>query len=309
MDHVEPLPPSGLQAELVSGTQRAWVTEVGGGLRSYEMNGRSVVDGYGVLEMASGGQGQVLVPWPNRIGDGRYTFHGVEYQLPLSEPGKHNASHGLVRWSNWRLDQPGPARVQASYLLHPQPGYPFSLRIEIDYQLSETGLRVLVATTNVGDRAAPYGFGQHPYLTVGTDLVDDARLQVPAGAVVPTDARGLPTGDVLSVSGTDLDFRLLRPIGPAVLDTCYTDLQRDANGVTSAVLADPTGHALTVWADHTVHYLMIFTGDTLAQARRRRSLAIEPMTCPPDAFRTGVGLLVLEPGQQQETTWGITPNG
>ncbi len=306
MGQFGPLPPSGMQVEIVYGAQRAWVTEVGAGLRSYEIDGRSVIDGYGATEMASGGRGQLLVPWPNRIGDGRYQFDRAEYQLPLSEPSKHNASHGLVRWSNWVLEQPGPDRVQASYLLHPQPGYPFSLRIETEYRLSDTGLRVRVAATNVGDRAAPYGFGQHPYVTVGTDLVDDAVLQVPADAVVPTDTRGLPTGGPLAISGTDLDFRRPRVIGPAVLDTCYTQLHSDADGVTSVVLANPTGNSVTVWGDDTVKYLMVFSGDTLAPDRRRRSLAIEPMTCPPDAFRSGAGLIVLEPGQTASTTWGIT---
>jgi len=308
IDQVGPLPPSGRQVELVSGGQRVWVTEVGAGLRSYEVDGRNVIDGYGVAEMASGGLGQVLLPWPNRIGDGCYRFQGVEYQLPLSEPGKHNASHGLLRWSNWELEQLAPDRVQARYLLHPQPGYPFVLRVEIEYQLSETGLRVEVATTNVGDRAAPYGFGQHPYVSVGTDQVDDAVLQIPGGAVIPTDTRGLPTGGPVAVGGTDLDFRHPRLIGPAILDTCYTDLQADADGVTSVVFANPAGGAVTVWGDRTVKYLMVFSGDTLAPDRRRRSLAIEPMTCPPDAFRSGDGLLVLEPGQTTVTTWGMTLN-
>jgi aldose 1-epimerase len=307
-DEIEARVPSGRQVEIVHGAQRAWVTEVGAGLRSYEIDGREVVDGYGVTEMASGGRGQVLLPWPNRIGDGRYRFQGVDYQLPLSEPAKLNASHGLLRWSNWMLEQPGHDRVHARYLLHPQPGYPFSLRVEIDYQLSETGLRVHVATTNVGDRAAPYGFGQHPYVTVGTDLVDAAVLQVPGGAVIPTDTRGLPTGGPLAVGGTDLDFLRPRLIGPAILDTCYTDLRRGAGGVTSVVLANPDGDTVTVWGDRTVNYVMVFTGDTLAPQRRRRGLAIEPMTCPPDAFRSGVGLLVLEPGQHAATTWGITRN-
>jgi len=308
-DTLEPVPPSGMQVEITYGPQRAWVTEVGAGLRSYEVDGRRVVDGYRVEEMASGGQGQILMPWPNRIGDGRYRFQGGEHQLPLSEPSKHNASHGLVRWTNWVLEQPGPDRVEASYFLHPQPGYPFSLRLEVEYRLSETGLAVHVATTNVGDRAAPYGFGQHPYVTVGTDLVDEAILQVPAGAAIPTDKRGLPTAGPVAIAGTELDFGRPRMIGPAVLDTCYTDLQRDARGVISAMLAQPNGDtAVTVWGDRTVNYLMVFTGDTLAPDSRRRSLAIEPMTCPPDAFRTGLGLIVLQPGEEATTTWGITPN-
>lgn len=304
------LPPSGVQVELVYGTQRVWVTEVGAGLRSYDAGGRNVVDGYGVGEMASGGRGQLLVPWPNRIGDGRYQFQGAECQLPLTEPTRRNAIHGLVRWSNWVLQQPSPDRVDARFDLHPQPGYPFSLRLSVAYQLDEGGLRVHIVATNVGDRPAPYGAGQHPYVTVGTDLVDDAVLQVPAGAVIPTDERGLPSGDPVAVGGTELDFRRPRVIGPTLLDTCYADLEHDANGVMSVVLAHPDGdNSVTVWGDPSVNYVMIFTGDGLPPERRRRSLAIEPMTCPPDAFGTGTALTVLEPGQAAAFTWGIRPNG
>ncbi len=229
-----------MQVEIVYGAQRAWVTEVGGGLRSYDVDGRRVVDGYAVTEMASAGRGQLLVPWPNRVGDGRYRFQGAECQLPLTEPSNHNAIHGLARWSNWVLHQPGPNLVEARFILHPQPGYPYSLRLEVEYRLDEAGLRVHVAATNVGDRPAPYGAGQHPYVTVGTDLVDDALLRVPAKAVVPTDERGLPTGGPVAIAGTELDFRRPRMIGPLILDTCYADLQHDANGVTAVVLA-PSG--------------------------------------------------------------------
>jgi aldose 1-epimerase len=291
---------------MVFGSQRAVITGLGASLRTYEVDGWPVVDGYAVDEMASGGRGQLLIPWPNRIGDGRYQFRGADYQLALSEPSKHNASHGLVRWSPWALEQPGRDRVVGRHHLYPQPGYPFSLELEVDYQLSDAGLRVQLAATNAGPTPAPYGAGHHPYLSVGTAVIDDTVLQLPAATVIPTDDRGLPRGAPVPVAGTEVDFRHPRRIGSTVLDVCYGDLERDNDGVVQVVLSHPSQpRTVTVWGDSTIAHFMVFSGDTLAPDRRRRSLAVEPMTCPPDAFRSGTGVVALEPGQQATTCWGI----
>ncbi|HWC40203.1 MAG TPA: aldose 1-epimerase family protein [Acidimicrobiales bacterium] len=300
--------PSGQQIELVSGSQRAAITEVGAGLRSYTIEGADVLDGYGEHQMSSGGRGQLLIPWPNRIRDGRYEFGGTEHQTPLSEPEHGNAIHGLVRWANWRLDQHGPDNVTATYVLHPQVGYPFTLGLEVVYSLSASGLRVVMAATNLGSEPLPYGAGQHPYFTVGTDRVDEAVLSVPAESVLEADERGIPTGRTLPVAGTERDYRQPRSIGSAVVDTCYADIARDADA-TARVILERSGRSprLTVWMDASFGYIMVFTGDTLEPARRRRGLAVEPMTCAPDAFRSGDGLQILEPGQQTTSAWGVTP--
>ncbi len=300
--------PSGRQIELASGSQRAVVTEVGAGLRTYTVDGIDVLDGYAADEMCSGGRGQLLLPWPNRIRDGRYRFAGTDQQTPLSEPEHGNAIHGLVRWTSWELDQRGRDNVVASHVLHPQTGYPFTLGLETEYALSDDGLRVAVAATNLGPESLPYGAGQHPYFRVDTDLVDAAVLRVPATAVLEADDRGIPTGRTLTVTGTDRDYREARPIGPAVVDACYADVERDAAGVARVVLEHPGGSPkVTVWMDAVFGFVMVFTGDTLEPARRRRGVAIEPMTCAPDAFRSGLGLQVLEPGQRSTAVWGVTP--
>jgi aldose 1-epimerase len=300
--------PSGRQVELVSGAQRAVVTEVGAGLRTYTVDGVDVLVGYAEHEMCSGGRGQLLVPWPNRIRDGRYRFGGADHQTPLSEPEHCNAIHGLVRWANWELDQHGRDRVIATHVLHPQVGYPFALGLEVAYTLSGTGLGVAVTATNLGSEPLPYGLGQHPYFTVSTELVDTAVLLVPATSVLEADARGIPTGRRVAVSGTEWDYREPRPIGTTVLDTCYADLERDGDGVVRVAVAHPGGSpTITVWMDASFGFVMVFSGDTLEAARGRRGVAIEPMTCAPDAFRSGLGLQVLEPGHRSTAAWGVTP--
>src|SRR5499433_4206124 len=176
--------PSGEQIEIVAGDQHAVVVEVGGGLRSYTAGGRELVDGYGAHEMSSSGRGQVLIPWPNRLQDGIYEFDGRDHQLPLNEPERHNAIHGLVRWAAWRAVARQPHRVLMEHILHPQPGYPFSLRLGIEYTLSASGLRVRTTATNVGAVACPYGSGAHPYLTLGTTTIDRLILRVPARSIL-----------------------------------------------------------------------------------------------------------------------------
>lgn len=295
--------PSGEQYWLETDDQEASVVEVGGGLRTYTAAGVDVLDGYGVDEMAAGGRGQNLIPWPNRIEDGKYSFAGADLQLALTEPGRHNASHGLVRWANWTATANEGDRVVMELTLHPQPGYPFTLGLAVEYRLGAGGLSVSTTATNLGDRPCPYGAGAHPYLTVGTDLVDDAVLLVPAETRLEADDRGIPTGAV-AVDATPYDFREARPIGDLVVDSAYTDLTGN-----EAVLAAPDGQRrVTLWWDASYRWVMVFTGDTLEPGRRRRSLAIEPMTCAPNAFVTGDGLRVLEPEESWTTVWGIAPD-
>jgi aldose 1-epimerase len=298
--------PSGEQIEIRAGDQRAVVVEVGAGLRSYSVGDREVVDGYGPDEMATAGRGQVLMPWPNRIEDGAYEFNGGRHQLPLTEPEARNAIHGLVRWVAWSAVGRDDSRVVLAHTLHPQPGYPFSLGLRVEYALSEEGLRVTSTATNVGERPCPYGAGQHPYVRLGADGVDDLVLRAPGRTVLHADDRGLPAG-AEPVEGTEYDFRQPRAIGGTKLDNAFTDLERDADGRARVELRRPDGDdALSVWLDERYPYLQLFTGDPLPSVGRR-SLAVEPMTCAPNAFRTGEGVIVLEPGASTTASWGIQP--
>jgi aldose 1-epimerase len=296
--------PSGEQIQIHAGDQRVVVVEVGAGVRTYTVGEQDVLDGYDEHEMASAGRGQVLIPWPNRLQDGAYKFDGEHYQLALTEPTAHNAIHGLVRWVPWAVVARAEDRVLLGYELHPQPGYPFPLELRIEYSLSEAGLRVTTTATNVGRRACPYGSGMHPYLTLGTPTVDSIVLQAPGRTVLHFDERGLPL-DAGPVEGTEYDFREPRAIGATKLDNAYTNLERGTDGRARVELRRPDGEvAVSLWLDDTYPYLQLFTGDPLPSVNRR-SIAVEPMTCAPNAFRTTEGLLVLEPGASTTSTWGI----
>ncbi len=301
-----PVAPSGEQIEIAHGQQRAVVVEVGGGLRSYVAHGRDLLDGYDVDEMSPSGRGQVLIPWPNRIEDGSYEFDRRRHQLPLSDPEEQDAIHGLVRWAAWNVAEREASRVVMEHVLHPQPGYPFSLRLRIEYALGGQGLRVRTTATNLGRSACPYGSGAHPYLTVGTPTVDPVLLRIPAATVLRSDERGIPV-DRLPVAGTPFDFLRGRAIDATRLDHAFTDFTRGDDGFARIELSAPhDGAAITLWLDESYRYVMLFTGDKLSDVSRR-SLAVEPMTCPPNAFRSGEGLIRLEPGASTTGEWGITP--
>ena len=296
----------GEQLELALGDQRAVVTEVGAGLRSYSAGGRDLLDGDAADAMVTSGRGQVLLPWPNRIDDGAYEFGGRRHQLALTEPTARNAIHGLVRWVAWTVAERDQGRLLMTHALHAQPGYPFTLALALEYVLTDDGLRVRTTATNAGTAPCPFGAGAHPYLTLGTPTVDPLVLSVPAGTVLVSDDRGIPTGSG-PVEGTERDFRTAKPIGETVLDHAFTDLARDDDGLARVHLHEPeSGAELTLWVDEAYGYLMVFTGNPLPDVNRR-SLAVEPMTCPPNAFRTGEAVIRLEPGDSFTGTWGLTP--
>ena len=299
---------SGTQWTIEADGHRATVVEVGGVLRGYSVGDREVVDGFGPDEISPASAGQILAPWPNRIRDGHYTFEGTAYQLALTEPPRHNAIHGLTNWSRWRLAEQAPGSVTLEFDLPPQIGYPWPLTLRTRWTVSADGLRSDQEVTNTGDSNAPWGFSVHPYVQLPGVPVDDTLLRVPGRSKILADQRLLPIGAV-RVSGTEFDYTEPRRVADAVLDTTWGDLVRDADGGSSVTIAAPDGsRAVTVWGDENFHWWQVFTGDTLTGERFRRSFAIEPMTCPPDAFRSGRDLIVLEPGRTWRASWGIRPS-
>ena len=299
------MPPSGEQVELVRGTSRAVVVEVGGGLRSYDVDGLAVLDGYEEADAITAARGQPLIPWPNRLHGGRYTWDGVEHEVPLDEPALGNALHGLTRFRAWRPVDRSADAVTMALRLHPSPPYPFCLDLSASYALDGDGLVVEHTATNVGADAAPYALGTHPYVTVG-ELLDDALLTLPADRWLPTDEDQIPTGSA-SVEGSAYDFREARTIGPLQIDYAFTGLRRDPDG-RARLRLQGRERAVEVWVDEGFDWLEIFTGDIVPEPeRRRRGLGVEPMTAPPNAFVTGEGLLRLEPGATVRHRWGVRP--
>ncbi|MEP7089495.1 MAG: aldose 1-epimerase family protein, partial [Nocardioidaceae bacterium] len=267
--------PSGEQHEIAGGGYRAVVTECGASLRILEYDGRPLVLGWDEDGQSASGRGQLLAPWPNRIRDGRYTFAGADLQLPLSEPSRHNATHGLVRWTSWSVEERTDHSVSLVYRLMSQTGYPWTLDLHVLYDLSADGLTVTFTATNLGDSPAPYAYGAHPYLTTGSGPVDGWELTLPVATRLLVDDRLIPTGRD-DVRDTDLDFRVARPIRSTRLDTAFTDVVRGADGRAEVVLRDARSDVgVRLWMDQAYSWLQVFTGDELP-VHAREALAGEP---------------------------------
>lgn len=310
-----PTPRSGRQITLRLGDQEATVTAVGAKLRRYAVGGRDVITPFPEDDVAPAGHGAVLAPWPNRIRDGRYAWDGVEHQLDISEPERGTALHGLAMWVRWDEVDPaglddehrGGSAVTLEHRTAPSGGYPFDLLLRVTYRLTTTapgGLRVEATATNLGQDAAPYGIGFHPWLSPGGADLDECTLRVDAATHVTVDDRLLPTGTE-PVSGP-FDLREERSARGVDLDDGFLDPVRDDHGLSWIRLTGPDGRTAAVWMDGSMDAWQVCTGDHLSVADYRRTgVAAEPMTCVADAFRTEHLLVRLEPGASHEVSWGL----
>ena len=299
-------PPSGHQHVIVHGSARAEITQAGATLRRYTVGRHDVIDGFGRDERATDGRGQILAPWPNRITDGRYSYRGQTCQAPLNEPDRHDAIHGLARWLDWHEIARSDDSTTLACTIRPQPGYEWQLELQVAYTLGADGLAVTLQARNVDTDTAPFGAGFHPYLRVGADPVDGLDLHLPARAHLDPE-----TATMVPVAGSAWDFTDARRIDSVQLDTAYGELVRGEDGMAQARLSDPgTGRSVELWVDEGYHYLMAYTADQVGRPdRRRRAVAVEPMTCPPEAFRSGVDVIDLDPGATWTGTWGVRFDG
>lgn len=300
-----PAPPSGAQYVIEHGEHQATITQVGATLRSFRVGRHEALDGFDEHERSADGRGQVLAPWPNRIAEGRYRYGGRECQAPLNEPSRQDAIHGLVRWLEWTPAHRDASAVSLTCALRPQPGYEWQLELAMHYRVDDAGLTVRLDAVNSGPERAPFGAGFHPYLSAGNGSIEHWELDVPASHYLDmSDPDRIPPA--LPVAG-ERDFTAPRRIDGTRLDTAFGGLIRGADGRAVATLRDPrTARTVQLWVDESFGYLMVYTADDVgAPARRRTAVAIEPMSCPPDAFRSGASLVELDPGESWTGQWGL----
>lgn len=300
---ITPLP-SGTQHHLHHGDQEAVIAEVGASLRLYRVGGRDVVRPYDEDVLTPAFSGALLAPWPNRLADGRYGFEGSVYQVPVTEVDRMTALHGLV--GHERFTAVGPRDDEASVTLQhdlvPTGGYPWPLLITVTFTLSDAGLECTVTALNQGASTAPYGVGVHPWLSTGGAAVDDCSLSVGAARHVTVDNRLLPTGT--EPVANQFDLRQARSLAGLALDDAWVDVLRDDDERTWATLGRPDGSTVAMWGDAATTAWQVCTGDQVARIGRT-AVAVEPMSCVADAFRTGDDLVRLEPGQEHVLRWGL----
>lgn len=296
---------SGDRYLLSAGPYSAEVVACGATLRTLTHDGRPLILPFALDEVRPDMRGAVMLPWPGRIEDGRYRFAGVDHQLPLTEPRTSNAIHGLVGWAPFAVVEQDESSVSLRYLMLPQAGYEFALQVDVGYVLNSTsGLTVTIGATNVGGRPAPYGAANHVYVVAGEGTVDDWTLEFDAETYLTSPGpRSLPVGPH-PVAGSDLDFRSARVIGPIRLNHSYHGGSRDADGWGTATVVGADGHGVRVRWDAAAPWIHPFSYD-LPGGASRTGLAIEPMTCPPNAFNSGTDLITLEPAASHAFTMTI----
>ncbi|WP_066043417.1 aldose 1-epimerase family protein [Herbiconiux solani] len=325
-------PVSGAGWSIRAGGYTAEIASVGASLRALRMDAgsaggtgagpaRDLIVPFDADELRPALRGGVLAPWPNRLADGRYRFGGEEHQLPITEPELRTAAHGLVTWLDFAPVDAQDDRLVLSARIQPQPGYPWRVRVDVEFAVSAEGFTQRITATNESATPAPFGAGAHPYLVAGEPVpgaVDDWVLELPASEVLRVTADRLLPDGVVPVDGHNrrddgpgggradgaFDFRRPRLIEETELNNAFTALAPDRDGVVTARLTGPDGHGVEArWPVSEAPWVQLYTADAGPAETRRHALALEPMTCPPDAFNSGVDLLVLEPGGSVRLEW------
>jgi aldose 1-epimerase len=298
--------PNGRLYEIRRGRQRAVIAGVAASLLSWQVDGEEMLFTHpGDVLGESGYAGKTLLPWCNRIEAGRYTFGGTELQVPVNEPSRNAALHGLLNFVEWEPVRSRRDRVILRYVQPPSYGYPFHLLFTIQYTMERDGITCTLLAKNIGEVSAPYSTATHTYIAAPPGKrIDDITLTLPARGYYRTDENLIPTGKA-EVAGTPYDFREPRGIGETVLDTAFADLDV-VDGVSVARLERPGSVDVELWMDAGHGFYQLYTDDTPSVARPvRQGLALEPMTAAPDAFNSGDGLVVIEPGRQHVGSFGF----
>ncbi|GAA3659686.1 aldose 1-epimerase family protein [Microbacterium marinilacus] len=303
-----PIDPTGLQTHLrrdgAEGEVTAQIAQVGASLRALTVGGVDIVARYPEGTPTPFGSGIVLAPWPNRVRDGRWNDGGTARQLDITEPDRSNAIHGLLRYAPYAIDaSEHSATLTAS--IHPQHGYPYTLRTAVTYALTDTGVEVTHEVANVGEGDAPVALGTHPFFCIGGVPTEDLVLALPAQRVFEVDDRLLPLREAPVAGASDL--RDGARVGSLDLDTGFGSLVRGADGLALSTLTAPDGRVVTLWQDENWGYIQAF--NTTRYPGQSMAVAVEPMTAPTDAFNSGVDLRRLAPGSTWTARWGVRFSG
>ncbi|WP_018682598.1 aldose 1-epimerase family protein [Actinokineospora enzanensis] len=290
------------ETEIRAGGARAVVTALGATLRLFEVDGVPYLESFPAGEPAPMGSGAVLVPWPNRVAGAQWTHEGETLHLAVTEPARGNASHGLVRKEVWEVVEHAEAAVTLAVTIDGRPGWPFPFRATMTYALDSTGLTVTHGVQNLGDRPMPFGVGAHPYPRPGGLDVDDCVLTLAATTHLPLDPKLMvPTGPATPMP------RFSQLVRDVTLDDAFGGCEPGPDGLVRHTLRGPGG-GVDVWADPVFRWVQVYTPDSFP-GHDGGAVAVEPMTCPPDALNSDTDLLIAAPGTRWTGSWGITPLG
>jgi len=291
-----------------TGTSTAIITEVAAGLRTFQIDGVDLTEPYPAGKTPPFGDGIVLVPWPNRVEDGIWTLDGKRQHLDITEPARHNAIHGLLRSTAYRVTEQSETSVTLAATVYPQHGYPFMIDSTVTYELVADGLSVTHGFRNVSATKAPVAVGTHPFFRIGDVPTEDLVLRLSASTRFETDDRLIPVAEN-AVEGTKYDLREGVRVGDLYLDDAFGGVE-PTGGETVSSLTAPDGRRVEMWQDDQHPYVQVFTTRKFPKdGGLGLAVAIEPMTAAPNALNTGLGLKWLEPDEHWVVRWGIRYSG
>jgi aldose 1-epimerase len=296
---------TGAQYGITSSNYTAVITEEGATVRQLRFRARDLIVGFTAEEEVPDYRGALVAPWPNRIAGGRYTYEGRQLQLPVNEPKRDAALHGLVCEQPWTLVSSEPSGIRLRHAIRPSAGYPFSVLLEVTYRLDDAGFHTEVSATNTGDHTAPYGICPHPYLMAGKSALDSWRLELAADTFLEVTPDRLQPLGRRPVNDGPFDFRRSRELGDVQIDHAFTDIERDPQGNATVRLTDAGGTGVGIRWDRSCDWVQIHTADHPDSERHRLGLAVEPMSCPPDAFNSGEDVVHLPAGATHIASWSI----
>lgn len=241
-----------------------------------------------------------LIPFPNRIKDGKYVFKGKTYQLPINHLAENHAIHGLLYNKPFIVkkmeNNDSSALLNLEYSYNSElEGYPFSFLLQLEYIFTNNGLKIKTSVINQGNSEMPIADGWHPYFTF-QETVDNLSLLIPGSKKIEVDNRMIPAGNKTEAE----IFNKLSKIDDRSFDTTY--LIDTENTATTQLYSSKKNVSIHVWQEtglHKYNYVQIYIPPD------RTTVAIEPMTSIADAFNNGEGLIILKPGDVYINNCGV----
>lgn len=267
----------------------------------------SIVDGYNYAdeleaEMEKSYKGAKLVPYPNRVAFGKYSFNNINYQLPINH--EMHSIHGLVYDKKLSLVNQQATEedvsIELQYIYDKEyKGYPFSFKLNIFYTFSEEGLTLSTRIENIDKNEIPVADGWHLYFKVA-NKIDECLFKIPSSETLALDETLIPTGKInkqekyihfSKIEGDNFDTCFVLPGKKSILSAELYDIIEDIRVV-----------AWQESGNKKYNYMQVYSPPN------RETLAIEPMTCEPNALNSGKGLIVLKPGEVFDATCGVKLN-
>ena len=273
-------------------------------LRLLRVGGVDIVEPTVRSDPPPGLAGATLVPWPNRVEGARWDLDGREQRLEVTEPEFGHANHGLLLDVDYDVVSATGRQVVLHAVVADRPGYPFTLDVLVSYELEETGIAVSYRVRNLSAADAPFALGAHPYPRMGAEPVAGLTLSIAASRALDLDATHIPRAE-FAVAGTPWDLREGVGIARVVRNAAYGGLSREGSDIVHRLTA-PDGRCVELRAHPKFGWVQVYVAaDFESDDGPRTSIAIEPMTAPPNALRTGVGVTWLETGRDWEAGWSL----